>query len=354
MSFIMPRYGNRRRLGGGSKWGRGSYASTMGLKPVPFRKRKAPTGAPVRLGRRVRPRMARSFTFTRTQKKKRGGRVLSHGDNQSSSYTVFGKRRMSRFDRLMYRKIVSPQTQFINGSGKLNSDQGRQFIHNAAFMRKGTLTAMETAAAGGATNVPVKLFLKSGKVTYRFRNQSNTNCKMSIYDIGWKRNSVSAALDDPGECWQKGLTDFGVSATFSQTVGQTPYRSPEFNQYCYTKKVTTVSLEPGQQHDHTVYHLYNRVVDTIEFQNNVGLSVAHLTRYLMVVFHGTLGHESATSTTVTYMPITIDYAFSEEYTYGWIEKTTRSMGGADALPTAVADFDFMGEAGDVDANLVGA
>jgi len=340
---------NRRRLGGKL----GNYASTMGLRPLPFkRKRPGPStgtgGAPPRLGRRVRPRMARSYTFTKTKTKQRSGKVITHGDNQSFSHNTIGKKWLSRFDLSMLRKIVSPQTVFSNANANVSSAQGKQAALVFSFLTKTELTAMETAAAGAATAVPTKLFLKGGKYVLRLRNQANTNCRLSIYDIVTKRNTVSTALDNPAEVWTKGFTDYGTLT--KETVGMTPYRSPEFNQYFGVNRVTTVSLEPGQQHDHTVYHKYNRVVDSIQFQNNVGTAIAGLTRYIMIVFHGTLGHESATATSVTYMPITLDYASQHEYTYGYIQKTTRAFTGTDSNPTAIADFDFMGETGDVDVN----
>jgi len=346
----------RRRLGGG----RGSYAGTMGLRPVPFtRKRKYPgsstgTGlsAAPRLGRRVRPRMGASYLLTKT-KRKRPGQIRTHGDNSSASVNSIGKKYLSRFDKMMYKKIVSPQTVFDNSSGNVAAPQGKQAALVYGFMSSGTLTAIKTACAGGtATAIPLKFFLKGGKFVLRLKNQSNHVCKLSMYDIVTKKNTISTALDNPLECWNKAYTDYGSGA--STTVGFTPYRSPEFNQYFGVNRVTTVSLEPGQQHDHSVYHRYNRVVDSIQFENATGTAIAGLTRFVMIVFHGSLGHESLTASTVTYMPVTLDYAFSSDYTYGFIEKTVRGFTATDNNPTTVVDFDHMGEAGDVDVNNVTA
>lgn len=351
------RFYNRRRLGAS----RGNYAKLMGMRPVPYnRKRKYPgkstTGisAPPRLGRRVRPRMARSYVFTQTKTKQRSRKVTSHGDNQSSSVNSIGKRWLTRFGRMMMKKVVSPQTVFLNSSGADSSLQGKQSTINISLMTKSTLTNLETAANSGvATNNPVRFFLKNGKSVFRFRNCANTNCKATLYDIVTKRSPPSAALDTPHKAWVKGVTDFGGS-TWNRTVGQTPYRSPEFNQYYAVNRVTTVSLEPGQQHDHTVYHTWDRIVDSIQFQNCVSEAVSGITRHLLVVYHGTLGHESLTPGTVTYMPITLDYASSFEYTYGWIEKTQKTFTLVDANPTSVVDVDFMGESGDADVNSVNA
>lgn len=341
----------RRRLGGSS-----TYASTFGMRPVPF-KRKRPTttatGAPVRLGRRVRPKLARSYVLTKTKTKNRPGKVTTHGDNQSSSVSTIGKKWLSKFDKMLSRKIVSPQSSYKNDYGRVQCTQGTQGLTYFYFMTKTDMTAMETAANGGsATNNNVRLFLKTGKVAIKLRNQANTTAKVTLYDISTKRDPLSTSVENPVKAWDKGMIDLGAGLTgVAQSVpGATPFKSPEFRNGFYVNKATTVYLEPGQQHDHTVYHKYNRIIDTVRYQNNTSAIFAGLTRWVMVVFHGTLGHESATPGTVTFMPITLDYAVSYEYEYGWIEKTSPSFSLTDNFPKAVVDFDFMGESGDADVN----
>lgn len=350
------RSGYRRRLG----YKRGSYASTMGLRPVPFtRKRKYPgkssgVGAPPRLGRRVRPRMARSYVFTKTQTKKRGGKITSHGDNASSSMNMIGNKWLSAFERMMSKKIAAPQTIFTNTSGSVSSTQGKQNWVQLVFLDKASLVGIETAANGGtATDNSVRFMLKSGKQVVRLRNQSNTNSKVSIYDVVTKRDTPATAYDTPGECWTKGLTDFGYAVGYN-TVGQVPMRSPEFRNYFAVNRVTTVNLEPGQQHDHTVFHRYNKIVNSVRFQNAVGTSLAGLTRFVFIVFHGTLAHDTAAPSSVTYAPITLDWAVSREYTYGIIEKVTPSYTLTDNNPTTVVDLDAMLESGDNDLNPAAA
>lgn len=348
-----------RRLGRGFTVKRGNYASVMGLRPVLFtRKRKTPTtpasSATLRLGRRVRPRMARSYVFTKTKTKKVGPKVTTHGDNQSSSVNVIGKGWLTAVERILSRKIACPQTIFANGSNTYTSTQGKQYVLNFAFLSKTELTGIETAAnAGVATNNSVRFMLKTGKHILRLRNQSNSNARMTIYDIVTKRDTAQAAYSTPAQCWSKGLTDFGY-ATGYWTVGQQPTWSPEFNNYFAINRTTLVNLEPGQQHDHTVWHKYNKVVNSARFQNQVGTSCAGLTRFIMVVWHGTLGHESLTEATVTYLPVKLDVAYSSEYTYGVLEKVVPSYTLTDNNPTTVADFDFMGETGDADVNTAAA
>lgn len=339
----------RRRLGGNS------YGRTMGFRPMHMlRKRKYPgagtgIGAPPRLGRRVRPRMARSYTRTRTRTKKRLARVTGHGDNASHSVNSIGKRWLSRFDKVLARKVVAPQTVFANSTFSLNSSQGKQVTAYLPLLQKAVLIGMETASAGGATNVPTKFFLMGGKFSIKLRNQSNSNAKVMIYDIVTKRDTPDTNLDNPLSCWIKGLTDYGY-ASGHNTVGQTPYKSPEFNQYFGVNRVTVVSLEPGQQHDHHVYHRWNRIVDSIRFQNANGVSLAGLTRYVMVVAHGMLAHSNGDANAITYIPVTVDCAYDFSFKYGYIERTTRAYAITDNNPTNIGNLDFIGENQDIDAD----
>jgi len=313
-------------------------------------------GAPLRRGPLVRPQMrmqsGRSYTQTETSTKKRPPQVISHGDNASSSYNRIGSKFKSRFVEELSKRIVSPQKVFSNGTSRLVSTTGKQIVGSFAFMTKSDLTAMETAAQGGVSNAnSVRFVLRHGKETVTMRNQSNSNARVFLYDVVCKNDPPSAAFDSPYECWIKGNTDFG-SVGAELVVGQTPLFSPEFKQFYSVNNVTQVHLEPGQQHVHTVYHYYNKVVDSVRFQNSVSLSLSGLTRFTMLVAYGALGHESATPATVTFLPVTLDLATSFEYSYGWIEKSQPTHTIVDANPTAVVDFDFMGEAGDADTNLV--
>lgn len=352
----MARYSSRRRLG----TSRGNYARTMGMRPLPFRRRKptfSRTGlsAAPRLGRRVRPRMARSYTATRTKTKRRAPKITSHGDNQSASYNSIGKKWLTRFEKLIYKKVVSPQCYFKNSAYNATSTQGKQgYSMISRVLEQNELVTMKTAANGGtATDAPVKLYVKGCKVIMRVRNQTNTNAKVFLYDIVTKRAPPSTSYDTPIEAWSKGMQDYGATTAVT-TVGISPTKSPEFNEYYGINRVTTLHLEPGQQHDHTVFHTYNRVIDSTRFDNSSAAALQGLTRFCLMVFHGTLVHDTAAANTVTYAPVSIDISTSYEYTYGWLETAKKTFSVTDNMPTTVVDTDHMGESGDMDVNVVSA
>lgn len=354
------RRNTRRRLTGNA------YAKSMGYKAVRFtRKRPYPfrpgggttTGqsAPPRLGRRVRPKLARSYTATKTKTETQRGRVVKTSDNASFSVVKLG-RSAGGLAYPIYKALSVPQTIVDSNSSQVLSAVGRQavllVIPGVMFS---TTALVNIKAAIAVTNRNLRIFLKKGRVKYTFRNQTNCNMRISIYDIMTKSYGPTLALDSPTDAWAKGLTDFGPTYTIN-TVGATPNKSPEFKKQFRVASVTTLSLEPGQQHEHMVYHTYNRLIDSTIFDNWSGTSesIKGITRWTMVVFHGALVHESVTPDQVTYANTTLDYAVHREYSYAWLEKAVPSLTFTDNLPSTIIDPDQMGETGDQDVNVLNA
>lgn len=351
----MPRYDSyrRRRLGGGS----GSYASIVGANPLPVtitRKRKwfpsiTKDQVPLRLGRRVRPRMARSFTVTKTKQKRRFGTAHKTGDNSSISSTRYGFA-MSHSNKMLFRKLVGRQTYSGNTSTNFTSGQGEQGVFQYGVLSRDQMVAIKAQALGGTTNANnAKIFVGYVKHRVVFRNQSNSSGRVTLYDLVWKKNPVASSLDTPIEAWQKGYTDFGVTGN-EEIIGNTPFQSPEFRNHVTVKKVTTLHLEPGQQHEHTVYYRVNRIINTTLFDNSGFAPVPFLTSYVMGVWHGSLGHELDNSK-VTYMPMKLDIAQHFEYNYGWLPPIQSSFTQVNNMSKTVVDFDFMGENQDEDTNI---
>lgn len=326
----------------------------------PNRKRKR--GAPVRQGRMVRRRIVKSFTATRTRRKRRALGAKKTGDNSSHSKCVMGSK-MRGVPNRVYKSIMGMNTRLVQGAGRFQSTAGVQAVRYWTTLQRDQLAAIETevkalAVANGANaNSTTKLFLGWVRSRIHVRNQSNSVCKLVLYDLAVKRQTAATAIDEPTECWNLGMTDAGPSsgASDSTLIGATPYQSPLFKRYFSVRKVTIVDLEPGQQHEHIRFHRIGRIVGSEQWDRTTGVSHSGLTSYTMAVLHGALYHESATPDTVTYMPVTCDFAVSDEIRYGYVPyNTVRIQPPESAFTKTIVNGDFMGENQDQDVDLIQA
>lgn len=350
----------RRRLGW-SRYGRGGQwmSSPMGFSgtqfaPVPYRRKRPPPGAPLRMGRIVRPRMqlksGRSYTQTKTKRKRRPGNVTKNGDNASLSSNWIKSTSRRRLPYAQYKQLAAPQTISLASTGNFSCTQGRQFVGMVDYLTKGNLVPIKQSLVG-TTDKNVRFFMKTGRMKISFKNQSNGNARLTLYDIVPKRTVPNGGLDTPTEAWAKGNLDLTGSGTHYNYIGETPFKSPEFRRYFGVHRVTYVNLEPGMQHEHVMHMVYNKFVDSLAFENE-NACIPGLTRYCMIVFHGSLGHESLTPATVSTLPVTIDQMVIREWSFSYMETPTATHLRTDGVPTTVVDFDHMGEAGDVDADNI--
>lgn len=352
---------NRRRLGW-SRYGRGGQwmSAPMGFSgtqfaPVPYRRKRPPPGAPLRMGRIVRPRVqlksGRSYTQTKTRRRRRPGTVTKNGDNASLSSNWIKSTSRRRLPYAQYKQLASPQTLSFCSTGNFSCTQGRQFVGFIQYLSRDNLLAMKSGLAGSSTEANLRFFMKTGRMKISLKNQSNSNARVTLYDIVPKRAAPNTMLDSPTEAWSKGNLDIAGSGTQYNLIGETPFKSPEFRRYFGVHRVTYVNLEPGMQHEHIVHMVYNKFVDSIAFENE-NLSIPGLSRYCLVVFHGSLGHESVAPATVTTLPVVLDYMYMREWSFSYMLTPTATHQRVDTVPVNVVDFDHMGEAGDVDADNV--
>lgn len=312
----------------------------------------APAGARPRMGRRVRRKVA-APNVTRQRRRRRIGRKVKTGDNSSFSLCTIaqGWRPISK---VLYKQICGRQTRLDQWSFSATCGVGKQALISLPFMTLTELTKIKVACNDGvATSNNVRCFI--GKVTQRvfLRNQANTVSKVMIYDLVPKRDLSSTTVDDPNEAWNKGYTDMGLTNQ-STVIGNTPNFSAEFRNFWRIVKVTTVNLEAGEQHDHIVKMSVNKLIDSTRWDNSTGYYFKGLSAACLIVFHGTLQHESAAPTTVTFTDNRLDYAVSQEYSFGYIKQNLPSYTNDRVFGTTITDGDMMGETGDADVNPANA
>lgn len=281
-------------------------------------------------------------------------RVSKRGDNNSASFTRLGSSYRG-VSSALYRRLLGRQTIHKNLANTQTSAIGGQNVIQFSCLAAGDLGAIKTACnAGAATENDVLMFLGTMKHNIKLKNQSSIAGKLTIYDLVYRRTPLDAAYDSPTELWNKGYVDAGAGATQASVVGNTPFGSPEFKTYIRVHKVTTVYIEPGQTHEHTMVHRLNRLVHSTRFANASSTYFGGLTTVCMVVWHGGIVHEGLTPATVTVSSLKLDYIQTLEYNFAYLSRNTPSYTTTDNLVKTIVDPNHMGEDQDVDANVVSA
>lgn len=355
MAYGSSRYRYSRR---GYSGGRTVAPFGRPLYPVPF-KRKRPavrSGAPLRQGRRVRRRTSRSYTAVKQKRRSLFKKPMKNGDNSSVSTLTWGNRRMNSHTQTLFKKVTGMQTESYHSSTSNTSVFGQQIVYDASVgLENSQLLAMFTKANSGNATISneVSLFVRYLKRRVVLRNQSNSVGKLTLYDLVCRRQPVSTSANDPLDCFIKGYADLGLPNQHLQ-VGISPFKSAEFRRFWKVKRVTVIDIEPGQQHEHVVVHHVNRFIKSSVMEAHGGVRfLPGLSSALMAVHHGGIGHDNTTITNVNYMPMRVDYTVLQEVNYGYMTQVLPSYTYTNNLP-AVADFDFMGENQDIDADVINA
>jgi len=282
-------------------------------------------------------------------------KFVGSGQNGSTSTCHLGRSGWgTRGTAALAKKVINKKKVATQAASNMSSTVGRQGVVVYTLNGINDLVALRTAAnATVATEADIKLFMHESKNKFHLRSAHNSLITLTIYDIETKRQPMASAYDDPLEAWEKGLQDMGLAVGHSLNINQTPSFSAEFRRWFRIKGTTKVLMEPGQQHEHTVYHKINRQVDTTAFGLG-NLHAAGLTTHCMFVFHGSLAHETAAPATVTYTAATIDVATFREQTFGFITQSPTSYGLTSTLPVVLVNGDMMGENQDADVDPMNA
>jgi len=268
-------------------------------------------------------------------------------DNSSYSNVVLGRLWKSVFERTLYKQVQGRQTFVEANSGYTSSAASEQAVITFYLNGGGQLAVIKDLANSGfATDNDVAFYLGLSKMKLHLRNQSLTTCNMKLYDITTKRSPLVTTVDTPQEAWDKGFLDMDPTLTaHSLEVGSTPYKSPEFKQYFKVQKVTTVMLEPGQEHVHNIKVNHNRRVNSTEFDQRTTPYIGGITTWTIAVFYGSIGHDATTRAQVGFCPITIDWAWRREVSYGYTLRNTPGFKYTNVIPKAITTR-FTGESDD--------
>lgn len=339
----------RRRLGGGSGVPGGVMAPFgRPLYPIPFnRKRKYPgVGAAPRLGRRVRTKYARSYTRTMRRRRRRN---KSGGGSGTLGFSTCIKRwRRQRLGHL--GKLLGKRVAYTNGTVRCTADSGRQGVSSlGGLWTVADLRAVRDAETS-TPSITSKFFLRNARIKYTIKNQTNTRCKLRIFDFLAKRQTPSTNPSNPAQMWFASISDHGDTSAYNY-VGASPYYSDEVNKYFRIIKSTTVDLGPGVSHQHTVVSSPMRSFDTTYLEDITGSGYPGYTIWTLAVFYGDLGNgpggAGTSDATISTFPCKLDVIWEECVSWQALEKASAVRTWQNNL-TTVADIEGMGDGDDAE------
>lgn len=303
--------------------------------------------------KRFTRRVSRKRRFTRTRPRLLG-RIRTQGANFQSSGMRMPFKKPRAYMRNVMKNLVEPQGIEGQGSGNVASGIGLQGVFTIATLSRANLQTYKNASTTGTpTLINKRFFMRSSNFKLNFRNNASNNVKYTVYDCIARRDGPDLTLDTPLEAWNKGMLDYSPTPLNpSGVVGTTPFKSPEFNYYWKVNKITTGQLEPGMTHEHTVRRPINKFLDSMRFDNTVGNAIAGWTQSCMIVYSGALVHNSTAPGSVGPGNASLDYMYSVQDSFGFVEKNIPSYILSDNLPKGPFTTAFLGESTDVPASTV--
>jgi hypothetical protein len=262
----------------------------------------------------------------------------------------------------------------------VESYQGSQGIYCLdPLMDRTDLSALfSTVDSGTRTS---KCVLGAGKSVFHIRNQTANLAKLRIYEIWTTRNPQDAKMNYPQGAWYDHYTDQSIPTFVAGKTGdtatlngahkldETPFHARDFGRYYRVHKCTSVHLEAGQQHNHTIRHHFYRTVTREMWEDTPELmvSMGGITRHFMIVWYGGLTHDTTVApaletpfgvkvdaSEVTVSAIRLDISVRHQWTYAIDAIPYARFFVEGGLKQQVLDEDFMGETGDADRDPNGA
>jgi len=186
--------------------------------------------------------------------------------------------------------------------------------------------------AGGAQGV--KTVFESLYSECMIVNQSNSNARITLYDV-FSRKDTDGTAADPYEAIVTGYNDIvNGTANDSSVVGGTPYSIPRFTEYFKILKQTAIVLSPGACHVHKVHYSPNRLISKQLSARISGSGVGGLTLYTLMKYHGTPLNDVTTQTQVSTSQISLDWVNHEEYKLKMVNTSIPFTDVNNVLPTS--------------------
>lgn len=296
------------------------------------------------------------------------GAVVRLGENTSMSACYLGGRKRGMRSVLSSSGNGGVKKLYGNTVGQFNGSTGTQ-----GQLTVGTLNRLDLQAIKTNLDADLPTEMKAGTNDMRIyfgecvsrlhmKNQTNHVACVVLYDIVPKRTSDTSSLDTPNEAWVAGVTQQGM-ADYVNYPGNSPFESKEFTKRFKVVKTTRLYLEPGEQHEHVFVRRIHQVYNSCYFDSmstGPGDTVAGLSAFTMAVIYGSIGHSSTdVSTTVSYMPVRIDWIHHVTAQYQYVgtalKKTAIGVNNISTVaPVAPLVWNHLAASDDVESSLIHA
>lgn len=230
-------------------------------------------------------------TRTLTRVKKLNVKAKENRGGSESTFTLVRKIKNPVVRKL--NKNLTKMFATVNNSAILTQNAGLQGVSTVTSCF-GNVDLIQISNAtlnqqfGGLTPTGYKtlqVLLESVECECIYTNNTNAVTRMMLFDIIPKRDIYTTSGDpsDPTVAWNVGLQHeiTGATANQHQIVGAMPFDSALFTQFFTIKRITHVTLAPGQTHHHRIKFAPNKFynMERVEVGNTAyfkGASLVHM------------------------------------------------------------------------------
>jgi len=147
--------------------------------------------------------------------------VPGHGAGGTFT-SVYMKKPLTKWLQGM-KKATASNFSYVNNSLRLTTGSAAQAYTTVSQ----TFNATDLALLFQSTNSTCRTLIESVTENNLYRNQSNNDCFLVIYDVVARRDFSSSTADyTPTTAWYYGATDTGMTSAATQYPGATPFAVP--------------------------------------------------------------------------------------------------------------------------------
>jgi len=268
--------------------------------------------------------------------------VAGHGAGGTFT-NVYIKKPLNKFTKNLLKNSSSNHT-YVNASQRLTAQSGNQYY----LTMSSSFNATDLASMFQSTNATCRTLVESVTQNDLYRNQSNNDCFLTIYDVVARRDMSSVTGHyTPNNAWYFGATDTGMTSLQTFIPGATPFAVPEFVQYFKVVKVSHIILPAGGCHNHRIHYEPNRKISRELIADN-NVNVKDLTMYSMAVIYGAPDNNLLGSVVSTGSSV-VDFVSTKQYKWTYFNDIVTNNSYVNNLGFIPTEYIMQDESGTAQA-----